>query len=335
MLLYAWDALEVADETLGDAEASTAPIDLFARLLVSRAERLIRVGLHRSYKKDREEIPGLRGRINVNDSIKTGNLTSGRLVCEFDELTYANLKNQIIRATLSMLTKVDGLDPEIAAGARKAEGRMAHIAPVVLSNMIFEKVSFDRNTAQYRFPIQICRFLYEQLAPVRSSGKYVFAEFNEERLATLFEEFLRNFYKREQTMYPQVKRERFQWRASSDIDKAIEYLPRMETDISLLSGSERLVIEAKFYEEPLRSRYETSKKTFVSAHLYQVSAYLNNLSAIDGRSSRALIIYPRVKDDFDFQYRLLSHQVRVAAVDLSLPTVALRTRLLALLQVVS
>ena len=329
MLLYAWDLFDELKEQPSEATPYSAPLDLLASVLIHRTEKILRTGLDRGYRDQTQELFGVRGRINVSQSVRSRGLLLGRLVCEFDELDHAVLHNQVIRSTLARLAKVRGLDPSLAETASSLMRRMADVELVVLSERVFDRVVLHRNTAQYRLPIQVCHLLYRQLIPVDQTGHFRFKEFDDDNLATLYEQFLRNFYKREQTTFHQVKRERFSWQNALGESEALAYLPQMETDISLLSHSTRLVIDAKFYTKSMSSRFADSGKKIIPSHLWQMSAYLRNLALMDTRTCSALLLYPRVDHAFDLQYRLLDHDIRVATIDLTLEPHELRQQLLA------
>ena len=63
-------------------------------------------------------------------------------------------------------------------------------------------------------------------------------------MASLFERFLLNFYRREQTAF-RVRSETLQWQATFGDLRDLEYLPMMRTDVSLESPARKIVIDAK------------------------------------------------------------------------------------------
>src|SRR5688572_9530038 len=97
-------------------------------------------------------------------------------------------------------------------------------------------------------------------------------------MSTVFEEFVRNFYKVEQQQY-EVGREYIEWIHGSAETDDHEYLPRMETDTTLRSEERVIVIETKYYKETLSQNWSAKLH---SANLYQLFAYLKNLEARGG-----------------------------------------------------
>ena len=116
LLCYAWDALE-EKETLADVDAldSTDLLDLFARVLVNGTRRLLRRGLDRGYLPREDEIPGVRGKLLVTQTLRRNLLRQGRAACAWDELEYDTLPNRILKTTLQRLHDAEVLDPATRA----------------------------------------------------------------------------------------------------------------------------------------------------------------------------------------------------------------------------
>ncbi len=104
LLCYAWDELEEKD-TLADVDAlgSTDLLNLFARVLVNGTRRLLRRGLDRGYLPHEDEIPGVRGKLLVTQTLRRNLLRHGRAACAWDELEYDTLPNRILKTTLQRL----------------------------------------------------------------------------------------------------------------------------------------------------------------------------------------------------------------------------------------
>jgi 5-methylcytosine-specific restriction enzyme subunit McrC len=92
-------------------------------------------------------------------------------------------------------------------------------------------------------------------------------------------------------------------------------LPRMETDISLQRGSRNLIVEAKYYQNTLAQRFDTSK--LHSANLYQLMTYLNQAECAAGETLEGMLIYPRVDRGLREQYTIQGYNVTIVTVDLS------------------
>ena len=283
LLAYAWDLLEQAEIVDVDATAIDTPLELCARVLSAGLDRLVRRGIDRGYVSQIETLSGLRGRILLAASVKSGALRKGHLVCESDELSFDVQHNRVIKATLRNLLSADDLPPLLRRSLRVHADRLDDVCDIRLTDDGFARIQLHTNRRLYRLLINICRLLHAHLLPSPGGKGYRFVDFTDEGLEDLFEMFLRNFYLREQRIYPEVKRERFRWQAAVGEEDAIRLLPMMETDVSMLRDDARLVIEAKFYKNALADNARFQKETLRSAHLYQLFAYLRNLERSDGR----------------------------------------------------
>jgi 5-methylcytosine-specific restriction enzyme subunit McrC len=180
--------------------------------------------------------------------------------------------------------------------------------------------------------MHVCELVYELLDPVEGQGENLFRDFirDEKRMARLFEDFVFNFYRREQNVYPSVKVDRIDWIAKPEDEASAAFLPEMRTDVTLRSGARTIVIDTKYYREAFSVGLGGEK--IRAEHLYQVFAYLKNLEARGGADaeSEGLLLYPAVGAEFDYGYQLTGHRLRACSVSLDHDWRAIRRRLLEL-----
>ena len=98
-------------------------------------------------------------------------------------------------------------------------------------------------------------------------------------MGLVFQDFVRNFYRIEQTEY-RVSSDSLAWAIERDVGHGHELFPSMQTDVSLRSKERTVVVECKWYREPLALSY--GQPRIRADHLYQVFAYLKNLEARAG-----------------------------------------------------
>jgi 5-methylcytosine-specific restriction enzyme subunit McrC len=282
LLVYAWDVLDEVSTADVGAEDVDVPSDLFAQLLRSGVDHLVKRGLDRGYQSDIDEIRGVRGKIRISETMRRGLVKSGRLVCEFDELTHDVLHNRILKATMLHLLRVEGLNPKLRTDLRDRIGYFSDVADIELTNVAFARVQLHSNMRFYRVLLQICALLFRQLLPDTSGNRFRFVEFSEEQLEHVFEGFVRNYLRRNQNAF-HVSYKLFHWDPISGSDDDLDFLPRMETDVSLESADRQIVIECKYNKSSLVQSYRGDQQKIRPAHLYQLFAYLTNLSRRDTR----------------------------------------------------
>ena len=87
MLSYAYDVLTQGDNLSLANEEFENIYDLFGKILINGLNPLIKRGFNREYLSVSDELPGLRGKININETLKKQTYIFGRINCEFDELS--------------------------------------------------------------------------------------------------------------------------------------------------------------------------------------------------------------------------------------------------------
>jgi 5-methylcytosine-specific restriction enzyme subunit McrC len=318
LLCYAWDKLAERDVIAVEAIETTSLADLFARVLINGTNHLLKRGFDRGYISQHEWTARLRGRVCFQEAIRRNAAMSGRLPCDFDELSYNVLHNQILKATMRRLIRVHQLTAECSEGLSQLCRLFSGIQDIELTNRLFGQVQLYRNSQFYDFLLKVCELIYRNLLISEKSGTSKFVDFVQDKrqMAILFEEFVRTFY-RIHTDY-QVKREDIRWRWITADRVAAGLLPKMQTDISLTSDTRKIIIECKYTPEATQHHYEA--ETLRSSHLYQINAYLYNLP--DGKLTdkcEAILLYPTVDLSLSASYTDKGRRISIRTINLDQP----------------
>ena len=284
LLSYAWNKLEERDIVSVEQIGSNRALDLFAKVLSNGMAYIMRRGLDRGYIAHADQTARLRGRIDFGRSLKTTFLRSPILFCEYDELSYDVLHNQIIRTIISRLLKVKELDGGIRQDLRFIDGRLRHVSLIPLRRSISPSSSCIVTTASYDLLLKVCELVHDNLLISEEEGDWKFRDFlrDEKAMGRLFEDFVRNFYRLEQSEFA-AGCEIINWQARPLDGTPIELLPAMRTDVSLTSRTRKIVIDTKYYCEALQTYYD--RHSIHSGNLYQIFSYLENLLHDDERES--------------------------------------------------
>lgn len=337
LLSYVWDVDWEMEWTSIDADKSGDALNLLTRILATSTDRIIRRGLDRGYKEVSEELYGVRGRIDIANTIKRNGFASGKLTCGYEELDHSVLHNQIIKTTLTNLSSAIGLDKDLHKEVLDLTHRLRDVRLIELNQNIFSKIRFHSNIRNYRLPISVCKLIYDQLLPSETTGKFEFVNVTDEKLFRIFEKFIFNFYKKhlDKTIYTGIKKERLGWQDTSFESGLDDFLPSLETDVSLFNATSKLVIECKFYETAIQTRKfgEIDKKSsFISAHINQLFVYLKNLEIKDKSVLSGMIIYPENGEKIDSVYNIQGHRVLIKTVDLNLSAQQINNQMLKFLE---
>ena len=150
-----------------------------------------------------EEIATVRGRINLQRTLGLQARKARRLHCEFDELSRDVGHNRILKASLKRLASAPSLDAELAHELRALTLRFPDVSDIRLERSAFSRVQLHRNNAYYDLLLRVSELAFDYLLPDPSGKGFQFQDVlrDEDKMADVFEEFVRNFYRIEQRRY--------------------------------------------------------------------------------------------------------------------------------------
>lgn len=317
---------------VGAVDSPKTP-DFFACVLLNAVGLLLRRGLEGGYCTVDEELSTLRGRVQLGVSYRKMLLQQGKALCTFDELGHDTLNNRIIKSTLEKLLRISELDRDIRWSVSELVGRFRDVESIRLTRSHFQQVIVHRNNSYYDLALKVCELIHAQLLPLGGTGRFRFIDVvdDETRMSTIFEEFVRVFYQTEAKGLLSARREDIHWATANLDDIHARYLPKMQTDVTLRSRAETVIVDAKFYKSVFASFQDTEK--IRSPHLYQMFSYLTNISAAQPDPiASGLLIYPSSSESVTLDYELCEHKIRVATVDLHVEWQEIELRLLELIR---
>lgn len=321
LLCYAWNKLAEGDFIEISAEESPNLLNLLSRVLLNGTKTLLKRGFAQQYITETEIYQGVKGKLEVGQSIRKNLFQKGLAVCEYDELSVDILTNQILKTTLQNLYKTNGLDANLRHEIKTLIWRMNEVSVIQITDSVFKQARIQRNSPFYSFLLNISELIHKNLLVNEETGNFQFKDFlqDERQMARLFEEFIRNFYKIE-IPEARVYREDLRWKMSGEKHT---FLPKMQTDISIKLGDKKLIIDAKYYKETLQKYYDSEKVH--SSHLYQLFAYLKNQEDIQ---AEGVLIYPTVQKTLSLAYTHEGHTIRIETLNLNQDWQGIRTDLL-------
>jgi 5-methylcytosine-specific restriction enzyme subunit McrC len=338
LFAYAWDQFRFTRRIDTGTESGPDAASFFATVLVQGCQQMFRRGVDRAYQTHHEEKSRLRGRIDVIKTARHESLKKGRVWCEFDDLEFNVIQNQLIKATLKrLLVQVrhyGDASSQLVSGIRGVVRTLesAGVADIKIQRQLFRRVQIHRNNAFCGFILHVCELVHEGLFPEHGGRAGPFASMmdDEVRMNRIFERFVRNFFRHEQRAFS-VTSERIAWDLAGDEHRRPELLPSMQTDVSLRSVGRTIIVDTKYYAQTLHTHYD--RKTLRSSHLYQLFAYVKNLECRAGADQHAegILVYPTVQEEVDFRTVIQGHRIRAQTVDLAEPWMQIRERLLSLL----
>lgn len=327
MLSYAYQTLNLAEYKQIGTEKFENVKELYAEILAIGIPVLIRGGLSKDYISVEENSNVIRGKIDINSTIKKNALVNKKVAVIYDEFSEDILLNQIIKATLVYLSRSNKISRKKRRMFYGLLPYFTNVSDVELDLNLWKNVRYTRQNIRYQFIVDVCRFLYEQLLFDESATSQMLKELqDEQRLSSLFEKFIYAFFKRE-TNY-NVTRPQIHWSVD---DGFTEALPIMQTDLVLQKDNKTLIVDTKFYSENMVSRFEGGAAKQRSGNLYQIFTYINNWRKEPNETVAGMLLYAKTTTKYqpNHIYHIKGNQIFVVSLDLQQDFSGIKEELLA------
>lgn len=328
LFLYAWNCFPQADPVEIEADEGLELFDLFAKVLAASTRQLLRRGIDRGYQLESEIGSRPRGRLLLSQTVGSGAVARGAAAYCFDELTNDIPANRVLKAVLQALGRSTQVRPALAHDCLSLARQLREVTDCKLSSSLFRLVQIGRNNRHYDLVLKIAELLLQSLLPGEGDRRGRFADIVEDevRMSSVFESFLRNFYRMEQSHFG-VEAEHIRWNAKATNPDHLRLLPTMRTDLTLRSPTRNIVVDAKFYQRTLISHMGGTDKVR-SDHLYQLLAYMRHITADGLARPEGLLLYPKTSVELRLQFQMEGSTLRVCTVDMQRSWREIRSELL-------
>ena len=155
MLSYAFQTLNQENYEDVAVESFDEMYDLLAAILARGIGIQLKQGLYREYINRQEELPVMRGKINMPETIKNRLVRKQLLTCDYDELSENNLFNQIIKTTVMMLLRNTKVKAEYKDDLKKKMLFFSYVDTLEPTSIRWLSIRFQRNNQTYRMLISI------------------------------------------------------------------------------------------------------------------------------------------------------------------------------------
>lgn len=299
MLSHAHGLAKLRPELVHQAEDEDLR-ELLVLILVGHVEALVRAGLRRGYVEESGRLGVLRGRLLLDEQLRTPPGRSTTLACRYEDYTADLPLNQVIAYTLTQLGPMglEALDQRL----RKLRVSFSRLTTRRFRPADLDQFVYDRLNVHYEVIHGICRLILEARGAEDGPGALPMGSFLV-NMDTLFQSFMAKWLEEH---LPPPWRVRAQGRESLDRHGRF----RMYPDLLLHHGPTlRLVADTK---------YKLHRGEPLSADLYQALAYCRALSL-----RAAVLVYP----DLDQPGKHLvvadgANEIRTDGVDLARPWTA-------------
>lgn len=325
MLAYAFQVLNEDGYRNVATEQFNNVAELCAAILTKGVSLQLKRGLGRDYISETETLSGLRGKIDITESIKTQTMLRRQMVCTYDEFSVNTYMNRIIKTTMLNLLHAD------INKSRKKEIRKLLVFFDEVQELDIHTINwnqqYSRNNQTYRMLISICYLVLKGLLQTTTDGSTKLMQFvDEQRMCRLYEKFILEYYRKEHLEIT-ANASQIPWQLDDDFS---DILPVMQTDIMLSQGTKVLIIDAKYYEHITQTQYD--KHTLHSNNLYQIFTYVKNkeYELRDKQHEVAgMLLYAKTEEEIqpDQKYKMSGNRISVRTLDLNLDFAEIRKQL--------
>lgn len=293
MLSYAFQELkqnnyeDIAGENFDDIH------DLFAEILSRGISYQLKQGLHKEYITYNESLTTLKGKFDINGTIRNRLKQNNQLSCVYDELSENCLFNKILKTTMDVLIHHPNVKNERRAELRKLLLFFSNVDRISLRSIKWTTFRFDRNAHTYQMLIYICYFILQNmLLSTTDDGNLKMKNFTDEYMCRLYEKFILEYYRKHHPeFYPEAAQ--IDWNIDKELSST-SILPIMQTDVMLHFPNRTLIIDAKYYGKTMQTHYE--KKSIHSNNFYQIQSYVYNLDRNHNGKVDGMLLYAKTQE---------------------------------------
>lgn len=316
MLAYAFQVLNEEGYKQVATEDFEYASDLFAGILAKGINNQIKRGLNREYISKTEAIISPAGKINVSTSIVQNSMLKKKLVCDYDEFTENSYMNKILKTTAMLLIRCPEVSAQYKKALRKAIFYFGSVDELNLRKVQWSSIRYHRNNNTYKMLLNICYLIIESMLMTEQDGSQKLARYiDDQRMHRLYEKFVLEYYRKH---YPQFNASAaiINWDVGSG---RIEYLPKMQSDITLRYKGKTLIIDTKYYEHTMQTNSLFNNQTLHSQNMYQIFTYVKNMDSTHSGNVSGLLLYAKTDEDIvpDNDYIIGGNRISVKTLDLN------------------
>lgn len=267
--------------------------DLFAEILYRGVSYQLKQGLYREYVEKQDTLPVLKGKLDIKGTIRNRVQRKNVLSCEYDELSVNNTFNQIIKTTANVLLREKSV-------AHKRKVQLKGILPFFdgvdeLDPFLirWDVLRYQKNNQTYRMLMNICYFILDGMLMTTESGNYRMATFSDEHMNRLFEKFVLEYYRIHHKEL-HANADQIAWDIDLTQPAVIQFLPAMQTDITLQKEGKVLIIDTKYYSQMMQQQFD--KQSIHSGNLYQIFTYVKNKDVSGSGDVSGMLLYARTEE---------------------------------------
>lgn len=257
-------------------------LELLIRLFCTRLMEAVRIGLPRRYLDHADDLPTLRGRLDVTRQFSRYAVSPQRLACRYDELSSDIALNQVMRAAVTRLQRVAQASDNQRI-LRELGFAYTEVTEVPVPALRWDQITLDRTNQRWRELLSFARLLlgdrHQQTSAGAMDGHALLFEMN-----ALFEQYIAKLVTR--ALAGSGYRVSSQGGHRDCLFEADTGRFRTKPDLIIRHGEQSvLVLDTKWKQ--IAPRIDNPKQGISQGDVYQLMAY----SQLYG-STNVMLLYP-------------------------------------------
>src|SRR5205085_12560246 len=179
---------ELRLEDLVELQELDQMLEMVADYFAEQLEQRIEVVLYRAYVEQQENLPVIRGRLQIAGDIRTNYVLRHRSYCRYTELTWDVPDNQVLRYVAHRLSGWP-FSRAVQTRLQQLDRRMDEVSLVPFRSEDLDRFVYTRLNAGYEPLHRLCRLFLDDLTLSEEEGEFEFSGFLLD-INRLFEEFV-------------------------------------------------------------------------------------------------------------------------------------------------
>lgn len=257
-------------------------LEIFIHDFLMTVDELVKRGIRSDYLRQEENLPFLKGKLQITKQIKHNSIRQNRFYVEFDSFEVNRPENRLIKSSLEKVLKISK-QMNNQRLARELLFIFDEVATSTNYKNDFSKCSKDRGMIYYASTLSWCKLILGDESPVPKIGERSFRSFLFP-MATLFERYVAKIMRRKLPTWrvlEQISSKKLL--KSNDWKKALFVI---KPDLLLKNAQQTIIADTKW--KLLDSEDDENKFKIHQSDLYQLFTYAKFYE-----SKKVILIYPQ------------------------------------------
>ena len=146
-------------------------LEILIRLYCSKLTDAVCQGLPQQYKDHEDDLPTLRGRLNVMRQFSTLAVSPQKLACQFDARSPDIALNQVMRATIGKLSRLAQASDNLRI-LHELRLLYADIPEVALGALRWDRIVLDRTSTRWRELVDMAKLILDDRHQQTTAGPF-------------------------------------------------------------------------------------------------------------------------------------------------------------------